>query len=133
MGFNVLSKVIGGGIAEPIEAVGNALNKLFPSDVDKKKVEIVMERLRQQPQILQAEIGKLQAQHRSWFVAGARPFITWVCGLGLAFSFVINPILQWWTGSPGPEMPIEHIMPLIVAILGLGAYRSVEKFGNKTK
>ena len=32
----------------------------------------------------QQQINEIQAHHRSIFVAGARPFILWVCGFALA-------------------------------------------------
>ena len=92
-----------------------------------------MERIRQKPHILQAEINKIEASHRSIFVAGWRPAIGWVCAAGLAFPFLVNPVLQWWSGSPGPEMPTEALTSLIIALLGLGSLRTVEKFGGKAK
>jgi len=127
------SKLIGSGIAEPVEAVGTALDKLFTSDDEKAQAAIVMEKIRQKPHVLQAEINKLEAQHRSVFIAGWRPAIGWVCAAGLSFPFVINPILQWHTGAAGPDMPTEALMPLVMALLGLGGLRTLEKSAGKSK
>ena len=44
---------------------------------------------------LQAEINKLEAQHRSIFVAGWRPFIGWICGFALAYNFIIRDLFIW--------------------------------------
>lgn len=127
------SKFVGSNIAEPVDAVGNALDKLFTSDDERAQTEAVMERLRQHPRILQAEISKCEAQHRSPFVAGARPFIMWVCGFGLAFTFLINPILQWLTGDVGPAMQTDAMMELVLALVGLGALRTAEKMTGRAK
>lgn len=131
--MSFLSKLIGGNIADPVEAVGTAFDKLFTSDEERAFADAAMEKIRQKPHILQAEINKIEASHRSIFVAGWRPAIGWVCAAGLAFPFLVNPVLQWWSGSPGPEMPTEALTSLIIALLGLGSLRTVEKFGGKAK
>jgi hypothetical protein len=131
--MSVWSKIFGGGMAEPVEAVGNAIDKIFTSDEERLQAAAVMEKLRQQPHILQAEIAKCEAQHRSVFVAGPRPFIMWVCGFGLAFTFLVNPILQWCTGQSGPEMQTDVMMELVLALIGLGALRTAEKMAGKAK
>ena len=128
-----ISKVFGGGVALPVEAVGNALDKLFTSDEELAQAEAVMEKLRQQPGALQVELNKIEAQHRSVFVAGWRPYIGWVCGTGLAFTFLVNPVIQWYTGKPGPVLPSEIMTELVIALLGLGALRTAEKFAGRAK
>ena len=66
-------------------------------------------------------------------VAGARPFILWVCGVGLAFSFLVNPIVQWITDKPGPELPLGMMMELVLGMLGLAGLRTVEKLTGVAK
>ncbi|MBU2713716.1 3TM-type holin [Zooshikella harenae] len=131
--MNWLAKLVSGGLAEPIDAIGNVLDKVTTSDAERMQAEILLERLRQQPQVLQVELNKLESQHRSLFVAGWRPFIGWVCGLGLTFTFLINPIVQWVSGKPGPHLPFDIMTELVLALLGLGALRTAEKFGGRTK
>ncbi len=66
-------KLVGSGgdaIAKPIDAVGNALDKILTSKEEKNAGAAVMEKLKQHPAELQVEINKLEAQHRSVFVAG---------------------------------------------------------------
>ena len=46
---------------------------------------------------LQAEINKVEAQHRSMFVAGWRPFIGWICGIAFAFHYIVMPLLLAYT------------------------------------
>ena len=133
--MNILSWLSGGkAVAEPIEAVGNVLDALFTSDEEKLDKTIIKQRLFLQPALAQAEINKVQAQHRSTFVAGARPFILWVCGFGFLFSFVINPIIQWILPEVGsPVLPLEVMLELTLAMLGLAGLRTIEKLQGKSK
>jgi hypothetical protein len=83
----------------------------------------------------QARVNEMEAQHRSIFVAGWRPFIGWVCGIGLGYHFVIQPILTWalmmvWrTDAPAqlPGLDVATLYNLIIAMLGLGGMRMYEK------
>lgn len=129
----MFSKLFGGAVAQPIEAVGNVLDKLFTSDSEKLDRKIIMQRLAQQPALAQAEINKVEAQNRNVFVAGWRPFIGWVCGLGLFNEFLINPWLQWITGHTGPQLSGKILLELVMALLGLGTLRTAEKFGGRAK
>lgn len=123
----------GSAVAEPIEAVGNVVDALFTSDEERLDKELIRTRLLQKPALVQAEINKVQAQHRSTFVAGARPSILWVCSLGLFFSFLVNPVLQWVTGEAGPNLPMDTMMELVLAMLGLSGLRTVEKIKGVSK
>ena len=133
MGF--LSKIFGVGDAIPaISAVGNVLDNLFTSKDEKLTHEEIRMRIAQQPHMVQTEINKIEAQHRSIFVAGWRPWIGWVCGMGVLNMMIINPWIQWITGKPGPELPATVIMQLTLGMLGLlGTMRTVEKLKGKTK
>lgn len=122
-----------GEVAKPIAAIGNVFDQLFTSDEERASAEAVMEKIRQHPHILQAEINKIEASHRSVWVAGWRPAIGWVCAISLSFPFLINPILQWSTGMPGPELPIEAMISLVMSLLGLGGLRTFEKLKRLTK
>ena len=83
---------------------------------------------------LQGEINKIEAQHRTIFVAGWRPFIGWVCGVALAYNFVLRDLLIWFIGPEQvpPALQTEHLMTVLIGMLGLGGMRTFEKFNNKT-
>jgi len=120
--------------AEPITAVGNIIDQVFTSDDERAQADIIKQKLAMKPALVQAEISKVQAQHRSTFVAGARPFLMWVCGLGFLFAFVVNPLLQWIAPELGsPELPLEAMMELTLAMLGLAGLRTVEKLQGASK
>lgn len=81
----------------------------------------------------QLEINKVQAQHGSVFVAGGRPFIMWVCGVALAWQFVLEPMATWGILVAGvqvpdlPELDMGPLMSLTLGMLGLGGLRTYEK------
>lgn len=131
--MGILSRLVGGSIADPIQAIGKVFDSLFTSDEEREKSKFVLEKLRMQPQLLNLEIAKTQAAHRSMFVAGARPFILWVCGLGFAYVTLISPILEQVLGYPMPEVPTAIITDTMLAVLGLGGLRSFEKYTGVSK
>ena len=134
--MGILSSLFSGGrsIAEPIEAIGNIIDSVFTSDEEKAHGDLLKQRLALKPALMQAEINKVQAGHRSIFVAGARPFLMWVCGMGFLFAFVINPVLQWLVPEIGsPELPLDAMLELTLAMLGLAGLRTVEKLNGRAK
>ena len=137
MGF--LSKIFASSAAQPIEAVGNVLDKLFTSDDERLSKEILMAKLIQEPSIAQIELNKVEAQHRSRFVSGWRPFIGWVCGVALLYNFIIRDIVSYMLiindadAALPPELAMTHLMTVLMGMLGLGSLRTVEKLAGKAK
>ena len=131
--MGIFASLFGGGIAEPIKAIGNIIDDVYTSDEEKLDKKEAMARLALKPHMVQTEINKIEAQHRSVFVAGWRPFIGWVCGVGLCMSFIINPLIQWYTGQKGAEMPLDAMLTLVTSLLGLGAMRTFEKMHGRAK
>ena len=130
--MDFISKIFSSNIAEPVEAVGNVIDNLFTSDDERLTHEEVQIRLKQKPLLAQTEINKVQASHRSRFVAGARPFLMWVCGVGLAMAFIVNPILELFTEDT-INIPLDAMMELTLAMLGLATLRTVEKLKGVSK
>lgn len=86
----------------------------------------------------QLEINKIEAAHRTIFVAGWRPAVGWVCAVTLAFTILIVPLAEWGFVMAGREMalprfPEEKMMLILVPMLGLGGYRTIEKLKDKAK
>lgn len=140
MGF--LNKLIGGAAKEPIEAIGGVFDELFTSDEERLQANAVMERLRQEPGKLQAAINQTEAGHRSVFVAGWRPAIGWVCAISLFVFFVpqfvmgsyiwVELVLEKKEMIPYPG-DADGVLELVIAMLGMGALRTVEKIQGKAK
>ena len=84
----------------------------------------------------QLEVNKSEAAHRSIFVAGWRPFIGWVCGIALAYHFIVAPMIVFAlvafniTGlhpSDLPRFDMDSLMTVLLGMLGLGGLRTFEK------
>ena len=83
---------------------------------------------------LQTKINEVEAQHRSMFVAGWRPFIGWVCGLAFAYHFVAFPIVRTiYPEIDFPTLNTEPLFTVLMGMLGLGGLRTFEKLKGKTK
>lgn len=119
-------------IASIIGLVSDGLDKLFTSDKERAEAKITLERLRQQPQLMQAAINANEASNKNMFVAGWRPFIGWVCGCGLAYEFLLRPF-GVALGLNMLNLDISSLMGLVISMLGLGAYRSFDKINGTTK
>jgi hypothetical protein len=87
---------------------------------------------------VQTKINEAEASHRTVFVAGWRPFIGWVCGLGLLYAVFIEPLLRFVYTVNGWEIEFPSIdttitMQVLFGMLGLVGARSYEKKNNLTK
>jgi hypothetical protein len=84
---------------------------------------------------LQTKINEAEAQHRSIFVAGWRPFIGWICGVALAYNFILRDLIIFVVGSDNapPALQMDHLMTVLMGMLGLGAFRTYEKIKNVSK
>ena len=128
-------------------AAQSLIERFFPDPEKKAAAQLELLKMQQNGDLAQlaaeTDLAKLQiqtnieeAKSTNWFVAGARPFIMWTCGVALAYVSVVEPISRFaakvWFGYSG-EFPIidtNLTMQILMGILGLGAYRTVEKVKN---
>jgi hypothetical protein len=82
---------------------------------------------------LQTKINEVEANHRSIFVAGWRPFIGWVCGVAFAFHYIVMPLLLAYTDIKPIEFDTNSLFTVLMGMLGLGGLRTYEKLKDKTK
>lgn len=81
----------------------------------------------------QNKINLVEAGSSSVFVAGWRPFIGWVCGAGIAWAFIVQPVAVWYISifHPGintlPQIDTDTLFQLVLAMLGMGGLRTFEK------
>lgn len=86
----------------------------------------------------QLEVNKAEAASRNVFVAGWRPFIGWVCGVAMAYNYVLQPMLIFGLAQADylvtlPSIDLSEMMPVLLGMLGLGGLRSFEKFKGLSK
>ena len=83
--------------------------------------------------LAQIKVNEVEAANTNWFVAGWRPFVGWVCGFGLAYSAIFEPIIRF-VAKVGynyqgvfPIIDTNITMQVLMGMLGLGAMRTFEK------
>ena len=84
------------------------------------------------------EVNKVEAAHRTVFVAGWRPFIGWTCGSAFAMHFVLLPLLQVVAmyadfTPPTIAFDMESLLTVMLGMLGLGGMRTYEKMKGVAK
>jgi len=128
-------------------AAQSLIERFFPDPEKKAAAQLELLKMQQSGDLAQlaaeTDLAKLQiqtnieeAKSTNWFVAGARPFIMWTCGVSLAYVSVVEPVSRFvakvWFGYVGdfPVIDTNLTMQILMGILGLGAYRTVEKVKN---
>jgi hypothetical protein len=130
--MGLLGTIFGEAAAKPIMAAGEIADKLFTSDDERLGHAEVMKRLEDVLPQGQIELNKLDAQSGNFFNSGWRPFIGWVGGLGLAWHFIGYDLMLWAAmvfSIPNPPVlaGTESLVNLVIALLGLGVLRTIEK------
>src|SRR5260370_31345958 len=83
------------------------VDKVIPDPVAKAQAQIQLLQLQQNEQFKeidaqlqasaqQTDTNKVEAANSNIFVAGWRPFIGWVCGGGLAYQYLVDPLFSWF-------------------------------------
>ena len=129
-------------IPQMVTTIGGLLNKFIPDKDARERAanELAMELAQQQGEQIQGQIetNQAEAEHRSVFVAGWRPFIGWVCGAALAWQYVAAPLSLWAAAllhypiAPPPRLD-DVLWQLMFAMLGLGGLRTYEKIAGVAK
>jgi len=125
----MLSKLLGGGL---VDSVGKIVDELHTSDEEKAQAKIKLKELENDLQTKQMEINKVEAGHKSVFVAGWRPALGWIIVIILGYSYLFQPFIAMTLKIIGkdvelPNLNLDQIFPLILGMLGLGGLRSFEK------
>jgi len=129
------------GIDDAVTAVttlaDTAIKRIWPdaTEIEKAKLRNLTETIQNelQVQLKQLEVNNTEAANANTWVSGARPFVMWTCGAALAYASLIEPIARFLAlvifGYTGvfPVIDTSITMQVLFGILGLGAYRSVEK------
>lgn len=140
--MGIFSAIFGGGASAIVDSAGSALDKLFTSDAEREEAKRLMALAEQRPQEAQWETNKIEAAHRSVWVAGWRPAIGWVLAASLASYYIpqyvmgsVLWVMECWHHGRVLAYPLEikSVGELVLAMLGMGALRTVEKFGKVTR
>ena len=126
-------------IGDLIDGVTGIINKVVPDADKRNEINFQIQQLADQANqrvhdemMGQIEVNKTEAGNSNVFVSGWRPFIGWVGGIGMAWSFILSPFLEVisrWIGWKG-QMPVidtASLMTLVLTMLGAQTLRSWDK------
>lgn len=139
--MSILTDIFSGGASGILSGVGTLAKDIRSAvtgePTPEKQVEIQQKLMELEFAVkkAQTDINLEEARHPNIFVSGWRPFIGWVCGLAIAYNFIINPLTIWTLKLyrieiMPPPLDTGSLMTLVMSLLGLGGMRTYEKTKN---
>lgn len=120
-----------------INPISKILDKFIPDADEKQKlaheIATMAQKMAHESAMSQVQVNKNEANHKSIFVAGWRPFIGWTCGIALTYHYIIQPIAVFVVALYGitidlPQFDMGSLMTILLGMLGLGGLRTFEKY-----
>ena len=115
-----------------IGPVSDIVNKMIPDKDLQAKLNHELKTELHKANMAQVEIKKIEAGHKSLFVAGWRPFVGWTCSIAMLYHFLLQPIINFALSAFGisfvlPSFDMGSLMTVLMGMLGLGGLRTFEK------
>lgn len=129
--------LVGSIIGVAADSIGKVVDHYFPDPQKAAEFKLEIYKSLQSSDLAQIDVNKAEAASSSVFVAGWRPFIGWVCGGALAYQYVVLPISiyvatifneKYATVFLNAPKLDDNLWQLLVAMLGMGALRSFDKY-----
>lgn len=130
------------GLGEIFDFGSKLIDKLFPDPAQRDEAKFKLAQLADQGELReldaaaksdsnQTEINKIDAGSDRFLQYGWRPFIGWICGFGLLYQFLGQPLLSWtggiWDFPAAPKIELGDLITLLMGMLGLAGMRTIEK------
>lgn len=124
-----IGKIASSGATNVLDSVASNIDSFVETKDEKREAMIALAQA-------QIDLNKQEAQHRSIWVAGWRPFIGWVLGLGLFFYYPVRFAVATWLWAKEViesglliDYPIDaaDMIQMVLAMLGMAGLRSYEK------
>lgn len=131
------------GIGSVAELGSKLIDRLWQDPAQKDAAKLELFKLQQAGEFKDADrafelanaqinVNIEEAKSSNLFVSGWRPFIGWVCGLGLFYQFIVYPILISFVPKIA-QLDMGTLLTLLMGLLGLGGMRTFEKMKGVTK
>lgn len=137
-------------IAALLPVLGNMFDRIFPDPKAAADAKLQVMEMAQRGELAQLdadlkmatgqmEVNKVEAASSDKFTSRARPFIMWICGTSLLYAALIEPFARFVAmvvfdyKGVFPIINTEITLQLLFGLLGLGAYRTVEKVKGVAK
>ena len=120
-----------GGIGGTAKDLRTAITGEIPAE-KRAELEAKLQELEAASMQAQTAINQEEAKSPNLFIAGWRPFVGWVCGLGVAMQFLVRPLAVWISAAFHldlvlPPIEFDQLISLLVALLGMSTLRTYEK------
>lgn len=126
---NILAPLIGPVVDKALDLIPNKNERARA----KEKLESDLLSMVANADAQQAKTNQVEAAHKSIFIAGWRPFIGWTCGVSIAWSLMVQPMVIWCCHMHGidvsgmPVIETDQVYQMLTGMLGLGTLRTFEK------
>ena len=80
-----------------------------------------------------AQIGVNREEARgNWFQSGWRPCTGWVAALSFGWVYLFQPMISFVLAQTGylvqlPSLDMSQMMPILLGLLGLSGFRTLER------
>ena len=125
MGIPIIGDIIG-AVKDVVSEVVVDKDKKNEINLRLKEIEDRADERLHAEVLAQIDVNKTEAQHPSVFVAGWRPFVGWVSGVGLGAQILVFPLLDRIFGW-NVTIESELLIMTLGGMLGIGGLRSFDK------
>ena len=136
--MGIIGTLFGGGAGGAIQAVTKVIDEIHTSDEERLNARNTIMKLEAELKKRQMHINLADAQSKAGGVSGMiqriwRPLIGFSCALAIFWEYVLKQFLMFFLATfkvetmPLPELDMGTLMPLVMALLGMGALRTYEK------
>jgi len=120
---------------DPVTAVLNVadtlIDRLVPNKERAREAKDELRRTaesnRQELNLAQIAVNKVEAASKHLWVAGWRPAVGWICVVSLGNNYLLVPYVNAFSSSTVPALPVEQLIGLLTTLLGMAGYRTYEK------
>ena len=116
------------GLLGILGIVEKVIDNVVPDPDKKMQLQLELAKLadaenarESQEALANSEVNKVEAGHRSIFVAGWRPFVGWGCGSALIYNTMLAPMFGLGVADLG------FLQTILLGMLGISASRTFEK------
>jgi len=107
-------------------------SNICKTDHEKAAGNLIIGRVKEEPEQVKQALARLNTAQRTLFTAGWRPAAGWVCVAGLAYQFIVAPIIASITGT-AVHIDSEMMTYILATVTGLGGLRTVEKMNGRAR
>ena len=126
----MVAPVILAAIPSLIETIGGLLSRWIPDPEQRQRAVMEIVETLQTSDAAQVEINKIEAAG-DWVQRNWRPALGWGGVVGVWYVWLAQPVLEWLSINAGwlppPKLDITELLTLLFGLLGLSAYRSIER------